>query len=631
MISTWLRRLKEAGRVITTANEAKVQAAITALEAAHAGGADSAESRSAIDEAQTIWAQLEEAVWDTAYIDNLPDSSFLYIAPGGEKDEDGKTTPRSLRYFPVYDGDGGVDIPHLRNALARIPQSKVGQAAKDKALKKAQALAKKNLPSYQESDRRTLQEVAGLSFDQVRELIRHALRARMGLSGNDIGGPWVTDVYDDYFIYENNDKYFQASYSIENGAAVLGDPMEVERKTVYEPVKQAEARTLYGDGVLLLENYDDSNAPWANEAPKIMALQEKAVRDDGTADIKIIDAGWGSSGHYSKEVLQRDAPTAWPTGLHMYLDHPTLEEEKQRPERSVRDLAAVTIAPAAWNEAGWDGPGVYAPAKVFEPYQPFISEYAPHIGVSHRSIGKAVKGEAEGRKGPIIERIVAGKSADFVTKPGRGGKIRELFEAFGEESWIDWNDLTLETLKRRRPDLIEGMRDDMKQAIYDEKNRLKEAERMTDERIAELEEANRKLTEEKETNEKELARLREADIMRQAEAIVTEKVGASDLPDMAKARLIKTLAKNPMLTEAGELDSDKFTQHITEAITEEIEYVAQVKTGQTSGGIYGMGSGGATGDEGRKALKESFKIRYLNEGMTEEVAEKMAEAAARGR
>ena len=72
------------------------------------------------------------AEWTTAFINDLPDSSFLYIAPGGEKDEDDRTTPRSLRYFPVKNDDGDLDLPHLRNAIARIPQSKAPGLTPDK-------------------------------------------------------------------------------------------------------------------------------------------------------------------------------------------------------------------------------------------------------------------------------------------------------------------------------------------------------------------------------------------------------------------------------------------------------------------------------------------------------------------
>lgn len=65
------------------------------------------------------------AEWSTAYVNDLPDSAFLFVESGGDKDGDGKTVPRSLRHFPYKDSSGGVDLPHLRNAIARIPQSRI--------------------------------------------------------------------------------------------------------------------------------------------------------------------------------------------------------------------------------------------------------------------------------------------------------------------------------------------------------------------------------------------------------------------------------------------------------------------------------------------------------------------------
>jgi HK97 family phage prohead protease len=83
------------------------------------------------------------AEWDTAYVNDLPDSAFLLVRPGGRKDADGKTVPRNLRSFPVRNAAGEVDPAHLRNALARIPQASTltaGQRAA--AMDKAKALAK---------------------------------------------------------------------------------------------------------------------------------------------------------------------------------------------------------------------------------------------------------------------------------------------------------------------------------------------------------------------------------------------------------------------------------------------------------------------------------------------------------
>jgi len=66
---------------------------------------------------------ISKRAWSTAEVNDLPDSAFLYVAPGGTKDETQRTVPRTLRMFPIYDAQGAVDLPHLRNALARIPQS----------------------------------------------------------------------------------------------------------------------------------------------------------------------------------------------------------------------------------------------------------------------------------------------------------------------------------------------------------------------------------------------------------------------------------------------------------------------------------------------------------------------------
>lgn len=75
----------------------------------------------------------EMAEMSSKSINDLPDSAFAYIEPGGEKDEEGKTTPRSKRHFPVH------DKAHTRNALSRAPQSPFG----DKAMPKIKSAAKK--------------------------------------------------------------------------------------------------------------------------------------------------------------------------------------------------------------------------------------------------------------------------------------------------------------------------------------------------------------------------------------------------------------------------------------------------------------------------------------------------------
>ncbi len=81
-----------------------------------------------------------DADWDTAYVNDLPDSAFLYVEGGGDKDESGKTVPRTLRHFPYRNSGGEVDLPHLRNAAARIPQSDLPSGVKEQVEAKARNL-----------------------------------------------------------------------------------------------------------------------------------------------------------------------------------------------------------------------------------------------------------------------------------------------------------------------------------------------------------------------------------------------------------------------------------------------------------------------------------------------------------
>ncbi len=83
-----------------------------------------------------------EADWSGSFISDLPDDSFAYVEPGGHKDEQGKTVPRTLRHLPYKSADGQIDKPHLRNALARLSQTKLPAQAKGAARKRLVAAAK---------------------------------------------------------------------------------------------------------------------------------------------------------------------------------------------------------------------------------------------------------------------------------------------------------------------------------------------------------------------------------------------------------------------------------------------------------------------------------------------------------
>jgi hypothetical protein len=74
---------------------------------------------------------------------------------------------------------------------------------------------------------------------KIREAIRGPVDAPVPSSG-----PWVADIFDDYIIVEKADKLFKVDWSM-SGDDINVDwdtAVEVERKTVYEPVEGESER-----------------------------------------------------------------------------------------------------------------------------------------------------------------------------------------------------------------------------------------------------------------------------------------------------------------------------------------------------------------------------------------------------
>lgn len=85
------------------------------------------------------------------------------------------------------------------------------------------------------------------TFSDIEELVRDAVRDKYNREGNRAALPpvpyryaWVRDTSADWVVFEMNtdDKgtLYKASYSITDGVVTLGEPTQVVRKTVYEPV-----------------------------------------------------------------------------------------------------------------------------------------------------------------------------------------------------------------------------------------------------------------------------------------------------------------------------------------------------------------------------------------------------------
>jgi hypothetical protein len=148
------------------------------------------------------------------------------------------------------------------------------------------------------------------------------------------------------------------------------------------------------------------------------------VTSSGRLRVTLISPGWGSSGYYSSAVLEAAAKDkVWATGTLCFVDHPTQRELNDRPERSVRDLAAVLTT-----DARWTGKALEADAQLLPQWKATFADpaMARAIGMSIRGDGEMQMGEAEGRQGRLITKLVHGQSVDFVTTAGRGGSYRVI-------------------------------------------------------------------------------------------------------------------------------------------------------------------------------------------------------------
>ena len=355
-----------------------------------------------------------------------------------------------------------------------------------------------------------------------------------------------------------------------------------------------------------MDDMDDVDTAEAAMGAEFVPLVEGTLRRDGTVPVKLIQPGWGSSGFYPAEVLERDGPVVFPAGTKMYWNHPTLSEEAERPEGDLRNLAAELVSGARWEAAGAAGPGLYADAKVFGPYQAAVEELAPHIGVSIRAAGRAVAGEADGRTGRIVQQLVNARSVDFVTEPGAGGQIISMFEAARRD---------VSTQRRKGAEAQDGSTDNgalqAQEAIQMEELQAQLAE--AQQQIEDLRTAN--------------ARLAEALVLRDAHALAGEVLAEANLPDVTRRRLLGQVATNPPVGEDGQLDALALRQRVTEAITAEQQYLAEA-AGYGAGRIQGIGGQQAQGNQVDEAavqarMAEAFQALGLSEAS--------ARAAANGR
>jgi hypothetical protein len=232
---------------------------------------------------------MNKAVWSTAFINDLPDIAFAVVLPGGKKDADGKTVPRSLRMLPHHNASvksptehNTVDLPHLRNGLARIGQAKMPEDAKRRAQAHLDAHAKELLATRKPSPpketnmenkeariqvaktalplgpNQALDEFRRELFEGLKPHLAKTLKLQWESTEQKAAHMYTKDIFGDHVVVEVHqwakgkggiDNYWLVPYARGPGGMVFGDPVEVVKEIRYVPKMPVTKRAEPSGGI----------------------------------------------------------------------------------------------------------------------------------------------------------------------------------------------------------------------------------------------------------------------------------------------------------------------------------------------------------------------------------------------
>lgn len=331
---------------------------------------------------------------------------------------------------------------------------------------------------------------------------------------------------------------------------------------------------------------------------------EEVKKDDiakGIVPVRIIMPGFNTSEtRYYSEQAVKDAAEIF-EGAKMFADHATESEEREKPERSIRDWVAVLKNTAVSEKGNAVGMAhINAPwlkEKIAALYEQGDLE---HLGTSINAVGKGTNQTIEGKKTVLVEGLVKSQiqSVDFVTEPGAGGQagLRESVQ-----NTLDVDLMDEAQLREARPDLVTIIETGIKESMREEVRRIVE----TEEKVKNLEGQVETLTGERDGLQSTIDEAVKEKAKAEAQALIKEAVGKAELPEAAKEKLLERFK---------DATSD---EGLADAITEESDYV---KTLVGAGKVKGLGGHEETTEEAREATQKRLEESFVRSGMPEEEA-----------
>ncbi len=356
-------------------------------------------------------------------------------------------------------------------------------------------------------------------------------------------------------------------------------------------------------------------------AAGVQPIAEKAFdAEKGEVTLTVIKPGFNTSKSrfYPAEMLKRDAQVF--DGVKMFADHQTESAEKEQPEDSVGRW--VGQIKKVWTED--DGTVKAAAAVIDKTFKDKLVELSKHgllsqMGNSIRALGEGVEAKVEGIETTLVERLLKGRSVDFVTYAGAGGQVEAIEADEGDETDVDLIDE--EGLRKARPDLVEII----EAGIEPKPNKDTEEDGTMSEKTAKLETDLEKastdlkeVTTERDGLKEERDKAQRDTAKANAQTKIKEAIAnAKDLPEPAVKKLSQQFA-----------DADS-ADGIEDAIKTEREYIASLPGGT---GVADLGEAelkviDEASEKARKGMREDYIRSHKKDGKSQEEAERLADLA----
>lgn len=262
--------------------------------------------------------------------------------------------------------------------------------------------------------------------------------------------------------------------------------------------------------------------------PVAESLATTRGTDGNTLTMTVLAQGFNTSRtRYYTESALRSGVQAF-ADSKMFVNHPTIREEEERPEGSLHDWAA-TITNLSYDSTG---KRLRATARLVDPnFKSKIDMLESQgllqtLGISIRAVGAGEESVIEGDTTFRVDSFIAGKSVDFVTYPGAGGFV--------------------EARESKEPAILKSEEDEVMsaEAIAAAERRAAEAEQRSKEmeaKLSEMTELRAKAEESAAAATSAIEALKAEATHREAQQTIHDLIEAATVPEPSKAYLRDSL------------------------------------------------------------------------------------------